>query len=95
MSSVSHRSTSFRHFKGMSLRDHYFEVPLDYADPDAGTLEVFAREVVASGKRDDEDLPWMVFFQGGPGFGANRQLSGRPSVCVRNSQLLKSIQISG
>ncbi len=72
MNTVPHRSTSFRHFKGMSLRDHYFEVPLDYADPDAGTLEVFAREVVASGKRDDEDLPWMVFFQGGPGFGANR-----------------------
>lgn len=74
ISTVPHRSTAFRHFKGMSMRDHYFEVPLDYSDPDSPTLEVFAREVVKSSSRGDSDLPWLVFFQGGPGFSATRPM---------------------
>ena len=32
---------------------------------------MFAREVVAAGKAD-ADLPWLLFLQGGPGFGAQR-----------------------
>jgi pimeloyl-ACP methyl ester carboxylesterase len=52
---------------GYVLTDHLVEVPLDHANPDDGrTIEVFAREVVATGKEDD-DLPWLVFLQGGPG----------------------------
>jgi pimeloyl-ACP methyl ester carboxylesterase len=34
---------------------------------------VFAREVVAPG-REQDDLPWLVFFQGGPGHEATRPL---------------------
>lgn len=73
ISSVPHRSTAFHHFKGMSMRDHYFQVPLDYSDSSSDTIEVFAREVVDS-TRCDDDLPWMTFFQGGPGFPANRPM---------------------
>ena len=52
---------------GYVLTDHVVDVPLDHTNPDdARTIEVFAREVVAVGKEDD-DLPWLLFLQGGPG----------------------------
>jgi pimeloyl-ACP methyl ester carboxylesterase len=55
---------------GLVFRNHRFELPLDYANP--GTkIGVFAREVCAAGK-DRQDLPTMVFFQGGPGSGSPR-----------------------
>lgn len=52
-------------------RQHIFEVPLDYSQPDAQTISVFAREVVDLG-RQNEELPWLVYFQGGPGFPSPR-----------------------
>ncbi|MFD2160513.1 alpha/beta fold hydrolase [Rubritalea tangerina] len=67
----SHRQQSTRQFKGMRLTDHYFELPLDYSQTKGPCIEVFAREVVDL-KKANEDLPWMIFFQGGPGFPANR-----------------------
>jgi pimeloyl-ACP methyl ester carboxylesterase len=51
---------------GLSLTDHQFTVLLDHARPDGDTITVFAREVVAP-NREDANLPWLVFFQGGPG----------------------------
>ena len=50
-----------------------FDVPLDYASP-ARTIRVFAREVVAPGK-EKLDLPYVVFFQGGPGSGSPRPMT--------------------
>ncbi|GGS14374.1 alpha/beta hydrolase [Streptomyces aureoverticillatus] len=46
-------------------------MPLDHDVPGGERIEVFARECVATG-REDADLPWLVYLQGGPGFGANR-----------------------
>ncbi len=68
--------TSFRQ-PGTVLTDHVFAVPLDHGRPDGEQIEVFAREVVAAGKAD-ADLPWLLFLQGGPGFGAPRP-AGRES----------------
>lgn len=56
---------------GAELRARRFRLPLDYATPDGPTIEVFAREVMAPGNAD-KDLPYLVFFQGGPGFGSPR-----------------------
>ncbi len=56
---------------GIVLADHEFEVPLDYTQPDGETISVFGREVVGSDK-EKNDLPWLVFFQGGPGGEAPR-----------------------
>jgi pimeloyl-ACP methyl ester carboxylesterase len=53
------------------LTDRTFDVPLDHAQPDGDQITVFAREVVAPG-RESADLPWLVYLQGGPGFGAPR-----------------------
>jgi len=59
------------------LTDHTFAVPLDHDDPSGEQIEVFAREVVTAGDAPP-DLPWLLFLQGGPGFGGPR-LSGRSS----------------
>ncbi|MFE0904258.1 alpha/beta fold hydrolase [Streptomyces rochei] len=63
---------------GVVLTDRRFTVPLDHAAPDGETIELYAREVVASDRADRDDLPWLVYLQGGPGFGANRFI-GRPA----------------
>jgi pimeloyl-ACP methyl ester carboxylesterase len=62
--------TSYRQ-PGTILSDLTFTVPLDHARPDGEQIELFAREVVAVDKAAD-DLPWLVYLQGGPGFGALR-----------------------
>jgi pimeloyl-ACP methyl ester carboxylesterase len=63
--------------RGTVLTDHTFSVPLDHDHPGGERIEVFAREVVAA-DRDGPGLPWLVFLQGGPGFGGPR-LAGRSS----------------
>ncbi|NBE95454.1 alpha/beta hydrolase [Nonomuraea sp. KC401] len=50
---------------GMRMRDHVVEVPLDWSDP-GPAIRVFAREVVDPA-RDAEDLPCLLYLQGGPG----------------------------
>ncbi|KUO09009.1 alpha/beta fold hydrolase [Streptomyces sp. DSM 15324] len=69
-------SLSYRQ-PGVVLTDRRFTVPLDHADPAGETIELYAREVVASEKAG-QDLPWLLYLQGGPGFGANRFV-GRPA----------------
>ncbi|MGW1361853.1 alpha/beta fold hydrolase [Streptomyces chartreusis] len=56
---------------GVVLTDRRFTVPLDHADLAGETIELYAREVVAGDKAHQEQ-PWLVYLQGGPGFGANR-----------------------
>lgn len=53
--------------------EHEFDVPLDHANPERGKLTVFAREVVMPDREHDE-LPWLVYFQGGPGSESPRPL---------------------
>ncbi|MBI5566716.1 MAG: alpha/beta fold hydrolase [Chloroflexi bacterium] len=65
MRTITHR------IPGLVLTDHTFTLPIDYARPADGPLTVFAREVV-SPDHERADLPWLIFFQGGPGFGSPR-----------------------
>ncbi|WP_299952999.1 alpha/beta fold hydrolase [uncultured Modestobacter sp.] len=60
---------------GALVREHEVPVPLHWGDPDAGTITVFARELVAPDRRDD-DLPLLLFLQGGPGGKAPRPTTG-------------------
>lgn len=69
-------SVSYRQ-PGVVLTDRRFTVPLDHDDPSGETIELYAREVVASDKAG-RDLPWLLYLQGGPGFGANRFV-GKPA----------------
>ncbi|MFF0476907.1 alpha/beta fold hydrolase [Streptomyces sp. NPDC004284] len=57
--------------------DHTFTVPLDHRAPDGPTLQVFAREVVDPARAGDE-LPWLLYLQGGPGGKSPRPSAGSP-----------------
>ncbi|MBA3364985.1 MAG: alpha/beta fold hydrolase [Actinobacteria bacterium] len=68
MKRATHRATR------LVVSEHDFQVPLDHTEPDGPALDIFAREVVAPDRRVD-DLPWLVFFQGGPGSESPRPLA--------------------
>ncbi|KAJ5991253.1 hypothetical protein N7499_011910 [Penicillium canescens] len=60
----------------LRVAELFFDVPVDYSKPAAGQLRLFARSVSRLNKPiepKDEDkegkLPWLVYLQGGPGFG--------------------------
>ena len=53
------------------MTDHQFELPVDYNQPEGEKIKVFAREVVEIARKDDK-LPWLVYFQGGPGYPSPR-----------------------
>lgn len=63
---------------GLAVTDHVLSVPLDWAAADRGepteTIEVFVREVRDPARRY-EDLPGVLFLQGGPGGASPRPLS--------------------
>lgn len=74
---------------GFVAVDHTVTVPLDHRRPDGPTIEVFARELVAPDRVHD-DLPCLLFLQGGPGGKANRPLdrSGWVDVALRTHRLV-------
>lgn len=54
---------------GVVSVEHSFDVPLDHGDPAGERITVFARELAAL---DGRDRPFLVYFQGGPGFESPR-----------------------
>ncbi|MFT7689198.1 MAG: pimeloyl-ACP methyl ester carboxylesterase, partial [Candidatus Azotimanducaceae bacterium] len=58
---------------GLYFKEHYFECPLDHNQLSSKKIIVFAREVVSSSKKE-ENLPFLLFLQGGPGFPSPRPL---------------------
>jgi len=44
---------------------------LDHFKPNAESISIFARELVAT-KHENDAMPWLLFLQGGPGFGSPR-----------------------
>jgi hypothetical protein len=53
----------------MLVAEHELEVPLDHADPGGEKITVFAREVADP---DGARRPYLVYFEGGPGYEAPR-----------------------
>jgi len=78
-----------RRIPGLVLTDHEFQVPLDHARTGGEKLSVFARELAAA-ELSDEKLPWMIFFQGGPGYPGPRVLgrSGWIARAVKDYRVL-------
>ncbi|GAA5195398.1 alpha/beta fold hydrolase [Microbacterium jejuense] len=59
-----------RRLQDLTIDDHILTVPLVWGDPDDGrTIDVHAAVVAREG---GEDLPYLVFLQGGPGHEAPR-----------------------
>jgi pimeloyl-ACP methyl ester carboxylesterase len=54
---------------GLVAIEHSFEIPLDHDHKDGDRITVFARELCDP---DGRERPFLVFFQGGPGFEAPR-----------------------
>ncbi len=70
--SDSKADAKIEHLPGIVCQLHYFDVPLDYAEPGARTIKVFAREVVSIENSNKSSLPYLLFLQGGPGFPSPR-----------------------
>ena len=68
-------SKTVNYLPGLVLKEHTFEVPLDYSKPKSKKIRIFGREVVAKENENNKKLPWLVYFQGGPGFGSPRPVS--------------------
>jgi pimeloyl-ACP methyl ester carboxylesterase len=81
---ATHRSPGF------VFGEHEFELPVDHGDPGGRKLTVFAREVVAV-RRERDELPWLVFFQGGPGHEAPRPL--RPVAATWLERALEEFRV--
>ncbi|WP_316858549.1 alpha/beta fold hydrolase [uncultured Cohaesibacter sp.] len=64
-------------FPGISYRDITLPVPLNWSKPEGQSITLFAREVVDP-VRKNEDLPLLVFLQGGPGGKGPRPQNGGP-----------------
>ncbi|WP_194410020.1 alpha/beta fold hydrolase [Microbacterium cremeum] len=63
-------SVSTRRMQDLTVHDHTLTVPLVWGDgSDSRTIDVYAAEVV---RESGEDLPYLVFLQGGPGHEAPR-----------------------
>jgi len=58
---------------GLVLTDHEFSIPLDHDRPEGDKITVFAREVADP---DGLDRPYLVYFQGGPGYEGPRPTRG-------------------
>ena len=57
---------------GFVVREHRVPVPVDWSAPERfGSIDVFVRELVDP-LRANDDLPLLLFLQGGPGFEAPR-----------------------
>lgn len=73
---VGHQDTLL---DGTVITDHWFTVPLDHALPDGRTITVYAREYLHADYADPADphqreqLPWLLYLQGGPGGQGVRQ----------------------
>lgn len=75
--SVPHTASAPYDVRGMRVTDHRFTVPLDHSVPDGETITVFAREYSDAElpQAETEQLPWLLYLQGGPGGKGSRLLS--------------------
>lgn len=83
----------------LHVTELFFEVPKNHARPEAGTLKLFGRSVrkherpivplSASELAKKEKLPYLVYLEGGPGFG-NRQPQQHP---VTQTALSRGYQV--
>ena len=62
-------NSSLYEIPGLEINEKSFECPLSYEDASQGEITVFAREVVLK-KNAGKKLPYLVYLQGGPGFGS-------------------------
>ena len=61
-------------YEGLIITDYNLEAPLDYTNDSGEKISIFARKV--SRKENlKKPLPYLIFFQGGPGYESPRPVS--------------------
>jgi len=83
--------TIARRIPELTLVEHEVTVPLDHSGERAETLTVFARELIGA-QRGSDDLPYLVFLQGGPGFESPRQTAA-PAVGTWLERALRDYRV--
>ena len=61
-------------YSSMIVTDYNFTVPLDYSKKEGQEISIFAREIINE-KNEEKSLPYLIFFQGGPGYESPRPLT--------------------
>ena len=61
-------------YEGLKIIDYNLEVPLDYTINNSEKISIFARKVSRM-ENSNKSLPYLIFFQGGPGFESPRPIS--------------------
>ena len=61
-------------YSDMIITDHTFLVPLDYENKNGKEISIFAREIERK-ETANKELPYLVFFQGGPGYESPRPIT--------------------
>jgi len=61
-------------YENMVITDHNIEVPLNYDMPKDRKINIFIREVSRQ-ESHRKSLPYLIFFQGGPGYESPRPIS--------------------
>ncbi|WP_225217149.1 alpha/beta fold hydrolase [Arthrobacter pullicola] len=88
--SIPHIASEPVTIRGMRVVEHRFSVPLDHSWPDSEQITVFAREYSDPEISGTEDLPWLLYLQGGPGGKGNRllQFGGWTKAASRRFRIL-------
>ncbi len=60
-------------YSEMIITDYNFLVPLDYSNKDGEKISIFAREIFRE-QNKNKSIPYLIFFQGGPGYESPRPL---------------------
>ena len=58
----------------MIITDYRFRLPLNYKNENGEQISIFAREILNE-KHKNKLLPYLIFFQGGPGYESPRPLT--------------------
>ena len=61
-------------YSSMVVTDYNFTVPLNYRQKEGRKISIFAREILSE-KHEGKSLPYLIFFQGGPGYESPRPLT--------------------
>lgn len=83
-SAFRHQQSRPRRFADLEAIEHEFSLPLIHDDPNSKSIGVFVREVAKTGA---EDKPFLLYFEGGPGF-----LSPRPLGLDPGAWLLRALE---
>jgi len=61
-------------YDGLVITDYNLKVPLDYTNDNSEKIIIFARKVSRE-ENFKNSLPYLIFFQGGPGYESPRPIS--------------------